>query len=609
MTLTDLRGLTTEDIASEVDTSRLNKDSIETLFDLGANHFTELDSECLDQLLVALKVAILEDGNDAGRASVLGAQIALNTGRATTALAIAQLGLDTVGESETLEIWRDRAQQAEYAKWVSSEIAAGRIDDCLTGAKGEQVAQRQALLEMTAPSLATANVKAFCQWLELSLMEDVTPSISAVCHALNRAMAIIAETDPNASKTAETILSDSLAIGAKAASIGSGNATYTILRLQSLRLAEDWATIIDEVGDSFPDQLLSDEPSVLIMGWAAMWSLAHGGDGVTTPPLMEKEIVIAFQHAGTAIADKAIEQYIVKMIASNLQSALKLSIITITLAILSARDNGNTYRRVIEHLVPLSVLGSDDFLRGFELFLDARETRPLPKDSLEKNSPLPTRPLSFSDQMKGLEDAGYGAFGPWRSLLEPNLKQYVSTPETSLSVVENPGAVRFRRFVEPYANSSVLDLGCGTILLPEYLADFPKGQVAGIDPVAPELPRDFLFYHGVAEVLPWNDNTFDRVIIGTSGDHFLDPDLVLKEASRVMKSGGYLLYWTAFVQGAKPYDPWSLDNAPIDEFHLYHYDEVWFEERLYAHFMPHEKVRVDGHSVFYACRQKSSAYA
>lgn len=604
MTLASLRDLMTEDIADEAEADRLQKDSIETLFELGADHFSALESDQLDRLLAALETAISDNGNDASRASVLGTQIALNADRPDVALSLAELGLFTVGDSETLEIWRDRAKQAMFENRISTEISAGRVEKYLNTSKEQDSANQQILLDMTAPALVDANENAVLKWLELAQIEALSPSISASCLVLGRAMSLLGEIQDDDPHKARTLLEASLTVGTKIFPAAAGNATFTILRLQALKRAEDWTAIIEDISEAYPDELLSDDASLSIMGWAAIWSLAYGGKGLTTSPFSDIDIVKDYQRAGSAIRSGDIGRVMAEMMKERRPDSHKRSILTATLNILAAREDENAYQSVIQSLASFSILNSDDYKRGFELFLKTRDKTVPHTDKLETSVSQPTNDLSFADQIQSLKDVGYGAFEPWKALQKSNLREYETAPETSLSVIENPGAIRFRRFVEPFASGAVLDLGCGTTALPEYLADFPKGQIAGIDPIASEQPRDFLFYQGLAEILPWDDNTFDRVIIGTSGEHFLDPDRVLDEAARVLKPGGHLLYWTAFVPNAKPYDPWSTDNAPVDAFHLFNFDEGWFEDRLYERFAPYEKVRVDGLSVFYACRQK-----
>ena len=177
-------------------------------------------------------------------------------------------------------------------------------------------------------------------------------------------------------------------------------------------------------------------------------------------------------------------------------------------------------------------------------------------------------------------------------------------PESGVSVEENKVANWFRQFVMPYAQGNVADIGCGICDMPVYLKDFSSELVAGIDPIAPDFPRDFDFYHGIAETLPWADNSLDNVIVATSMDHFLDPKRSLEDIKRVLKPSGYLLIWMGFIEGAKPYDPRIEGQKPVDEYHMFHFSQDWFEPLLEDQFYISERLPVNEVSTFYAAQLK-----
>jgi ubiquinone/menaquinone biosynthesis C-methylase UbiE len=97
----------------------------------------------------------------------------------------------------------------------------------------------------------------------------------------------------------------------------------------------------------------------------------------------------------------------------------------------------------------------------------------------------------------------------------------------------------------------VLDIGCGTGYLLRTVGGRCRGaeQLAGIDPapsmieVAISSSRDdrIRFSTGVAEKLPFADDTFDLVVSTTSFDHWGGQEAGLRECARVLRSGGHLV--------------------------------------------------------------------
>ena len=74
----------------------------------------------------------------------------------------------------------------------------------------------------------------------------------------------------------------------------------------------------------------------------------------------------------------------------------------------------------------------------------------------------------------------------------------------------------------------VLDVGCGTMLSREFFSN-----VTGIDPSETLLPNDGII--GEAEVLPFEDHTFDLVICVTVLQNVTDKQQALNEIKRVSK--------------------------------------------------------------------------
>ena len=104
----------------------------------------------------------------------------------------------------------------------------------------------------------------------------------------------------------------------------------------------------------------------------------------------------------------------------------------------------------------------------------------------------------------------------------------------------------FLRLIQPKFGHSVLDIGCGT---GHNLAFFKELglKATGIDTSKPMLDvavkkfgNDVSLYHGQAEELPFDNDSFDIVTLITVLEFVPDPSKVLKEAARVARTRIYL---------------------------------------------------------------------
>jgi SAM-dependent methyltransferase len=215
-------------------------------------------------------------------------------------------------------------------------------------------------------------------------------------------------------------------------------------------------------------------------------------------------------------------------------------------------------------------------------------------------------PIEPSYSMAGcvarLRELAPAACAEWERLLAVNATAYAGFPVDSCSVRGHPLAEKFRGFLRPYLTGAVLDIGCGPQPVPEYLAGHPTTRIAGLDPLPALHP--FVFVQGTAEFVPWADRTFDTVVAATSLDHVLLLDRALREIRRVLRPDGTFVTWVSFQAGAATYDPYRPDVRPVDEFHLFHFDRLWFEAAVGVEFTPVEVFDLLG-STFVALRPKA----
>lgn len=115
---------------------------------------------------------------------------------------------------------------------------------------------------------------------------------------------------------------------------------------------------------------------------------------------------------------------------------------------------------------------------------------------------------------------------------------------------------RLLEYVNLPEPANVLDLGCGTGRLLDRLATkFPNLRGTGLD-LSPNMLRvarlsnrhrpRLIYVEGKAELLPFGDGQFDAVFNTISFLHYLEPQQVISEVSRVLTPGGrfYLVDFT-----------------------------------------------------------------
>ena len=122
--------------------------------------------------------------------------------------------------------------------------------------------------------------------------------------------------------------------------------------------------------------------------------------------------------------------------------------------------------------------------------------------------------------------------------------------ERFVPAVFEPFAARLVEAVGAPEGTSALDIGCGTGALTMAVARAagPGGRVVGLDPnpemlaVARRKPGGATWVEGVAEALPFDDASFDRVVSQFAMMFFEDRPGALREAARVLRPGGELAF-------------------------------------------------------------------
>ena len=103
-------------------------------------------------------------------------------------------------------------------------------------------------------------------------------------------------------------------------------------------------------------------------------------------------------------------------------------------------------------------------------------------------------------------------------------------------------------FLKPFNNKeSVLDVGAGTGVMSEFAYNCNSSlRYTAVDPAHGMLkytPAYVETHLGAAEELPFEDNSFDAILMGESLHHLSNPKIAFEEVKRVLKKNGKLFIY------------------------------------------------------------------
>ena len=131
----------------------------------------------------------------------------------------------------------------------------------------------------------------------------------------------------------------------------------------------------------------------------------------------------------------------------------------------------------------------------------------------------------------------------WSKLQQNGEKSYQLSPELNLFALESDYSSAIRNFLE--VRGSLLDVGCGPWpKIPAYIPQSAHDSYQGIDPLSCTEKKEYRFCQALAELLPFQNRTFDNVSFVSCLDHMLNFREALAEGARVLKQDGkmYLVF-------------------------------------------------------------------
>ena len=124
------------------------------------------------------------------------------------------------------------------------------------------------------------------------------------------------------------------------------------------------------------------------------------------------------------------------------------------------------------------------------------------------------------------------------------------------------------------SNKFVVEVGGGPI---GTIADLPCKRKVVLDPLTEQYKKYWPCPHhlkGVGEAIPFQPGEVDVVVITNALDHCQTPEIVLHEALRVLRPGGWLAVHNAI----------DLASIHPHEGHRLNLDEFWFHNQIDSNF-------------------------
>ena len=129
-------------------------------------------------------------------------------------------------------------------------------------------------------------------------------------------------------------------------------------------------------------------------------------------------------------------------------------------------------------------------------------------------------------------------------------------------------------FLEPLCDeASILDIGAGTGMMSEFAYRCnSRLRYVAVDPAKGMLKysEKYVEKHiATAESLPFDDDSFDAILMGESLHHFDDPDVAMKEVVRVLKKNGKLFIYDFDKRTFMGKSLWAMEKLLGEPAHFY----------------------------------------
>ncbi len=139
-----------------------------------------------------------------------------------------------------------------------------------------------------------------------------------------------------------------------------------------------------------------------------------------------------------------------------------------------------------------------------------------------------------------LNDADWKMWKDHLDGFQERREQRIKNPDSAIVKLSKPARPNhfFAKFTG-IAEGAILDIGCGPGKF-RHNFNSEKVQYIGLDPIVLPDVEDFPFVRGLAEYIPFDNDTFTDVVVLAAMDHFKDLDRFFHEVIRVLTPNGKL---------------------------------------------------------------------
>lgn len=152
-------------------------------------------------------------------------------------------------------------------------------------------------------------------------------------------------------------------------------------------------------------------------------------------------------------------------------------------------------------------------------------------------------------------------------------KKRKNTGETENSDILMVNKLFLDNFIElcnSYVKGRLIDIGCGTKPYKELLENLVEEHI-GVDHSDTSHDKSNIDIFSNAYSIPIEDNSFDSAICTCVLEHLEEPEQAIKECHRILKPGGYAIYYTPFI--------WHLHEEPRDFYRFSKYGLQYLFEK------------------------------
>jgi len=161
-----------------------------------------------------------------------------------------------------------------------------------------------------------------------------------------------------------------------------------------------------------------------------------------------------------------------------------------------------------------------------------------------------------------LGESRSGGLTLWQELQGKLRQKSESSPDSVFSAEDDRTARYVGQIIGRSGDGLFLDVGCGALPLPPYMAVSSESVVwIGIDPIFGDIARQFPFAQALGEYLPFRPHVFDGVLYASVFRNLIDPLRSLQRTRSILKPQGKLYVWYTISRVDSRYIVWKIKRT------------------------------------------------